>query len=114
MTNSLSKFYSDQAGSGIDIFSGYHRNMKGDGYFGRFYSTTVKPMLSSFIPVLKNTAVEGASKAVEHLSNKIRAIKRKSEPKATRPVKKRPKKQTAKLPKIKSQRKKQKKTRYNF
>lgn len=69
MTN-LSKFYAEQAKSGVDMFHGYNHNMKGDGYFGRFYRTTVKPMLSSFILILKETAVETAGKAVEHLATR--------------------------------------------
>lgn len=83
MTNTYSKYYADQAGSGIDLYSHYS-HQKGDGYFGRFYARSIKPLLTSFIPVIKETALHGASKAVKHLANEVKTVKRKSKTKSRR------------------------------
>lgn len=77
MTNSYSKYYSDQAGSGIDVYSGDNHNMNGAGFFGKFFTGRIQPLLSSFLPVVKDSMVHGAEKVVQHLSKKIKHSKRK-------------------------------------
>ena len=71
------KFYSDQAGSGIDVYSGYKRDLKGNGFFGRFYSNNIKPLMHSMGPTIKETAIDGVHQVVKKINKKIKTGKRK-------------------------------------
>lgn len=77
MSNSLSKFYYEQAGSGIDLYSGYYSNQRGRGLFGDFFNNQIKPVLTSFVPILKDTAIHGAQRAIDHASQALKSAKRK-------------------------------------
>lgn len=45
-------FYINQAGSGIDIYSGYrHSDLKGNGFFGRLIGSAVLPILKKIGPL---------------------------------------------------------------
>lgn len=56
MTNFYNNYYLDQAGTGIDSHSGYRHNMRGNGFFGRFITNSVWPLVQKLTPI----AVKGA------------------------------------------------------
>lgn len=53
----MDDYYLNQAGSGMGSFSGV-RYQRGDGFFGRFISGTVLPIIKKVLPFLGKTALE--------------------------------------------------------
>lgn len=52
----MNDYYVNQAGTGLGGFSGI-RYQKGDGFFGRFVSGTVLPIIKKVLPYLGKTAL---------------------------------------------------------
>lgn len=76
--NSFNDYYLQQAGSGVDIYSGYNRdNMKGDGFMGRFFGSNLIPIIRKLGPI----AARGARHLLDLVDpperEKIKKAKRK-------------------------------------
>lgn len=56
----MDDYYVKQAGSGIGGFSG-SRYQKGDGFFGRFVSGSILPLLKKVLPYLGKTALSAGA-----------------------------------------------------
>lgn len=56
----MNEYYVKQAGSGIGGFSG-SRYQKGDGFFGRFVSGSILPLLKKVLPYLGKTALSAGA-----------------------------------------------------
>src|SRR5947199_7561361 len=52
----MEEYYLNQAGSGLGGFAGI-RYQKGDGFFGRFVSGTILPIIKKVLPYLGKTAL---------------------------------------------------------
>ena len=64
----MDEYYRHQAGSGIGGFQGV-RYQKGSGFFGRFVTGSVLPILKKVLPYLGKTALNTGENVLSDLAN---------------------------------------------
>lgn len=73
MSNHYEQYYIDQAGRGIDTHRRHTVRQKGDGFFGRFLSSALVPLVRTLGPI----AIKGARHLLDKVDPPRRRIKRK-------------------------------------